>query len=81
VADGEDTVRFTHRWMRVENVQAYDRCSEGIEIFRVTQVRGYLVVTSASRGGPKVLLGASPELPTRALDELHAATVHRIKTA
>jgi hypothetical protein len=81
LTDGEDTVRFTHRWMRVENVQAYNRCSEGIEIYRVTQVRGFLVVTSARQGGPKAAPGPSPTLPTQTLDDLHAATVHQIKAA
>jgi hypothetical protein len=53
LADGEDTVRFTHRWMRVEKVQAYDRCDEGIEIYRVTQVRGFLVVSTTHQVGPR----------------------------
>jgi hypothetical protein len=79
--DGEDTVRFTHRWMRVESVQAYDRCVEGIEIFRVTAVRGFLVVTTTHSGGPKAAPGPSPNLPTATLDELQSLTVHQIKTA
>jgi hypothetical protein len=81
LADGEDTVRFTHRWMRVEKVQAYDRCDEGIEIYRVTQVRGFLVVSTTHSGGPKAAPGPSPELPLQTLDELQAATVHQLKAA
>lgn len=81
VAEGEDTLRITHRWIRVENVQAYDRCVERIEALRVTQLRGLLVISRAVEGGPKQRLGDTPLLSLSSLDEAQASTVRRIKAA
>ena len=80
VTNGEDTVRFTHRWMRVENLQGYDRCTEGVEALRVTQVRGLIVISRSSLGG-YLFHGDTPPLPLTTLDELLAETVLKIKAA
>jgi hypothetical protein len=80
VADGEETIRITQRWLRVENVQGYDRCAEGTDALRITQVRGLIVISSADATVVKGTLG-DPALPTSSLDQLQAQTVHAIKTA
>ncbi|WP_245839710.1 hypothetical protein [Mycobacterium aquaticum] len=80
VADGEETIRITQRWLRVENVQGYDRCAEGTDALRITHVRGLIVISSADAAVVKGTLG-DPALPTSSLDQLQAQTVHAIKTA
>ena len=72
VAEGEDTVRLTHRWMRDVDFRGRGRCIEGVEAMRVTQVRG-LVVISASTGGET--------MPLDVLDALQAETVRAVKAA
>lgn len=79
--EGEDTVRITHRWMRVEKLQGYDRCTEGVEAIRVTQVRGLIVISSAERGAWWGLERDTPPMPLSTLDDLLAETVRRIKAA
>lgn len=81
LTDGEDTLRITHRWSGVENVQAYNRCVERIETLRVTQTRGLLVISRAANGVPKQSIGDAPALPDDVLDELHADVVRNIKRA
>lgn len=78
LAEGEDTVRLTHRWMREVDVRGHSMCGEGVEALRVTQVRGLIVVSSSSAGG-WLFKGDTPPLPLSALDELLAETVRRIK--
>jgi len=80
VADGENVLRITHRWIRVEKVQGYDRCVEGAQALRIAQVRGLIVISrvdySVVKGGvgdPPLLLGT--------LDDLIAQTVRAIKAA
>lgn len=51
VAEGVDTVRLTHRWMRDVDVRGHSVCGEGVEAIRVAQVRGLIVISSASKGG------------------------------
>ncbi|WP_231987400.1 hypothetical protein [Mycobacterium sp. E2238] len=80
VAEGEDTVRITHRWMREVDVRGHTVCGEGVEALRVSQVRGLIVISSASDGG-WLFKGDTPPLPLSTLDELLAETVRRIKTA
>ncbi|WP_458319031.1 hypothetical protein [Mycolicibacterium brisbanense] len=80
VADGEETLRVTQRWLRVENVQGYDRCAEGTDALRITQVRGLIVISSTHATVVKGTLG-DPALPTSSLDQLQAQTVHAIKAA
>ncbi|WP_231969148.1 hypothetical protein [Mycobacterium sp. E735] len=80
VAEGEDTVRLTHRWMRVVDVRGHGVCGEGVEALRVTLVRGLIVVSSSSDGG-WLFKGDTPPLPLSALDELLAETVRRVKAA
>jgi hypothetical protein len=80
VAEGEDTVRITHRWLRVEKVQGYDRCVEGIEALRIAQVRGLIVTSSTSDSSAKQKIG-DPPLPLGRLDELLAETVRSVKAA
>ncbi|OBH07265.1 hypothetical protein A5695_03235 [Mycobacterium sp. E1747] len=77
-AEGEDTVRLTHRWMREVDVRGHGMCGEGVEALRVTQVRGLIVVSSSSAGG-WLFKGDTPPLPLSTLDELVAETVRRIK--
>jgi hypothetical protein len=78
VTDGEDVLRITHRWIRVEKVQAYDRCVEGAQALRIAQTRGLIVISrvdySVVKGGvgdPPLLLGT--------LDDLIARTVRAIR--
>lgn len=80
VAEGEDTVRITHRWMREVDVRGHTVCGEGVEALRVSQVRGLIVISSASDGG-WLFKGDTPPLPLSTLDELLAETVRRIKAA
>lgn len=80
VAEGEDTVRLTHRWMREVDVRGHGVCGEGVEALRVTQVRGLIVVSSSSDGG-WLFKGDTPPLPLSTLDELLAETVRRVKAA
>lgn len=80
VADGEDTVRLTHRWMREVEVRGHGECGEGVEALRVTAVRGLIVISSSSDGG-WLFKGDAPPLPLNTLDGLLAETVRRIKAA
>ncbi|MEE6169763.1 hypothetical protein [Mycolicibacterium sp. 120322] len=80
VADGVDTVRVSQRWLRVQNVQGYDRCVEGAGAFRIAQLRGLIVISSAEADVVKGTIG-NPTLPLSTLDELAAQTVHAINTA
>ncbi|WP_231990646.1 hypothetical protein [Mycobacterium sp. 852002-30065_SCH5024008] len=80
VAEGEDTVRLTQRWMRDIEVRGHGMCGEGVEALRVTQVRGLIVISSSSDGG-WLFKGDTPPLPLSTLDELLAETVRRIKAA
>ncbi|OBF03057.1 hypothetical protein A5730_22570 [Mycobacterium sp. ACS4054] len=80
VAEGEDTVRLTHQWMREVEVRGHAQCGEGIEALRVTQVRGLIVISSSSVGG-WLFNGDAPPLPLNTLDELLAKTVRTIKAA
>ncbi len=80
VAEGEDTVRLTHRWMREVDVRGHGVCGEGVEALRVAQVRGLVVISSSSDGG-WLFKGDTPPLPLSTLDELLAETVRRIKAA
>lgn len=50
VAEGEDAVRFTHRWMREVEVRGHSVCGEGVEAMRVAQLKGLVVIASASDG-------------------------------
>ncbi|MGV0047783.1 hypothetical protein ACRU43_00975 [Mycobacterium colombiense] len=78
VAEGEDVVRFTHRWMREVEVRGHSVCGEGVEAMRVAQLKGLVVIASASDGG-WLFKGDTPPLPLSTLDELLAETVRRIK--
>lgn len=80
VAEGEDTVRLTHRWMREVDVRGHGVCGEGVEALRVAQVRGLIVISSSSDGG-WLFKGDTPPLPLSSLDELLAETVRKIKAA
>lgn len=80
VAEGEDTVRLTHRWMREVDVRGHGVCGEGVEALRVTEVRGLVVISSSSFGG-WLFKGDTPPLALSTLDELLAETVRRIKAA
>ena len=80
MTEGEDTVRFTHRWMREVEIRGNSMCGEGVETMRVTQVRGLIVMASASLGG-YLFRGDTPPLPLSTLDELLAETVRNIKAA
>lgn len=80
VAEGEDTVRLTHRWMREVDVRGHGVCGEGVEALRVAQVRGLIVISSSSVGG-WLFKGDTPPLPLSNLDEVLAETVRRIKAA
>ncbi|OBA83588.1 hypothetical protein A9W99_07565 [Mycobacterium sp. 1164966.3] len=79
VAEGEDTVRLTHRWMRELSVRGHGMCSEGVEAMRVSQVRGLIIISSSSKGG--VFGTETPPLALNTLDELLAETVRRVKAA
>jgi hypothetical protein len=80
VADGEDILRITHRWIRVEKVQGYDRCVEGAQALRIAQVRGLIVISRVDYSSVKGEVG-DPPLILGTLDELIAQTVHTVKAA
>lgn len=80
VAEGEDTVRLTHRWMREVEVRGHGVCGEGVEALRVSQVQGLIVISSSTVGG-WLFKGDTPPLPLGTLDELLAETVRTIKAA
>lgn len=80
VAEGEDAVRFTHRWMREVEVRGHSVCGEGVEAMRVAQLKGLVVIASASDGG-WLFKEDTPPLPLSTLDELLAETIRRIKGA
>jgi hypothetical protein len=80
VAEGENILRITHRWIRVEKVQAYDRCVEGAQALRIAQVRGLIVISRVDYSVVKGEVG-DPPLLLGTLDDLIAQTVRAVKAA
>lgn len=80
VADGQDVLRYTIRWMGEAEGRGGHMCSEGVEAMRAAQIGTLVVLAGAGQGG-YLFRGDAPPLPTDTLDQLIADTVQRIKDA
>ncbi|MEN3219304.1 hypothetical protein PUR22_00465 [Mycolicibacterium porcinum] len=80
VADGQEVLRYTRRWMGEAEVRGGRMCSEGVEAMRAAQIGPLVILAGAGQGG-YLFRGDAPPLPTDTLDQLLAVTVQRIKDA